>query len=288
MELVYTRQQLELIRRELMLVYDRADSELGEGRVSWPDIGTWISDGVMKFDEQTLQGFAADRRWELNQHQLEEIAHIEFDKTDNFRKFVVGKSRKMNSELKHFMLDIYLTEAEQYFSRLTFEKLFNVQSVPKAMMLLADYLHEGKDHDSLLNVNQLVGVFYKKGFDKDLQMSIQQIELDEPILYVELIQHIEFRDTQKSQNKVLTYRGWIVIDPDEQVYILLKNTIQPNDNRYMIPISLDEKALKNQPIKEFSFIDNEIHFFQPIDVDRTFLNWVRTNKENHLQFVRQD
>ena len=292
----YSKRRIDLMRAELNAVYERAKNEQGNKLVSWGAVATWIEEAFEKLTDQERKLIAEPYR---------QIKTISLSDTDNFRKFCIGQSQKMET-IKLIAIDIWLTEKDDRWSLLTIDKLRGLNDYSKVAASLEYFLFENNCEYPALNIQNFSGKYAGTYcVDSDQKNTASQLNLmieKSPNPHVVTANVVEnktlenFHLTEQTENMAASvfssnFSGWIVLSPEDNVVCYLKD-INTGDNRIYYLIAINESVFDGSKADCLIFLDRQI----PSDISETkmssdfssyLIDWAKENKSNLMMFHRR-
>lgn len=255
----YTRQQIKILRDELNAVYERAEKDLGS--ISWKEIAQWI--------EKAFEDLSVRERKALAE-PFRTIKTIKLSETDSFRKFCEGKTKEMKPE-KMIAIDIWLTQKDNCWSRLTTDKSSRFKDYSKAGASLASYLFKDNSEAPALEVEVLAGEYTgiysveneDEGGESEFILKIQK-SLTPRILLVDVEEYRTFKESAQSgdekgrnieENNL--YSGWVTLSPEDNLVCFLKN-IESGANSIYYLIAVNESVFDGAKAECLLFLDRQI------------------------------
>lgn len=292
----YTPRQIALLRAEILAVYNRAKSELGDG-VSWITIATWIEEAYEKLTEEERNSIEAPYR---------DIKTISFGENDNFRKFCVGDHKKMETK-KLIALDIWLTEKDSRWSLLTTEKLWGINDYSKVASCLESFLFENNSGCPALDSDNLHGEYTgtycgdREGNQRLSEISLKIDNSSNPHVAIAtvFIKRTPRRSTliNRRTDKFTLERddslsGWIVMSPEDNLVCYLKDMESGSNHIYFL-IAINDSVFEGEKAHCLLFLDRQI----PSEIDEEvmssdfsdyLMDWAKRNECNLMKFNRNN
>lgn len=292
----YTTRQIDLMRSELNAVYVRAKNEQGNKLVNWPSIAAWIEEAFEKLTDHERKSIAQPYR---------KIKTIRLSDTDNFRKFCVGRSQKMEA-IKLIAIDIWLTEKDDRWSQLTANKLRGLNDYAKVAASLEYFLFENNSEPPALNVENFSGEYEgvycvdtnQKNTATQLNLKIEKSSNPRVVIANVVENRVSKKPhlTRQNANSSVTtissnFSGWIVLSPEDNIVCYLKN-IDTGSNRIYYLIAINESVFNGEKADCLAFLDRQVPSEisdgqKSSDFSTYLINWAKENRCNLMIFHRR-
>lgn len=294
----YTPRQIDLLRAEILAVYNRAKAELGEKAVTWSTIAAWIEEAYTKLTDEERNTIDDSYR---------EIKTVDFGGNDNFRKFCVGDHKEMKPPEKLIALDIWLTEKDDRWSLLTTEKLWGVNDYSKVASCLEGFLFENNSECPALNSDNLHGEYTgtycgsDEGNQKLSEISLKIVNSSNPHIAIATV----FKKGDLKEGKLIDRKnykftlerddnlsGWIVMSPEDNLVCYLKDTKSGSNHIYYL-IAINDTVFDGAKANCLLFLDRQIpseinEKVMSLDLSDYLADWAKKNECNLLKFIRNN
>ncbi len=288
--MLYTPEQIELMQEDILRnIYGQVINPKTQKAAGWSTLQQIIAGD----SEYLLENNRANLPPEFK-----EIKEIDFgiDKA-NLERF--AKKLVPLSDPQHLLLDLYLTDPSNEFTKLTFEKLHNViPTISKEAVILANFFHAKTDEKSNVTLDKFKDEYECKtikNYSSDgtrmisynLKMKTEKVDGYENVLGAKIFGNSTILESDSEPTKIVWF-GWLIIAPEDNLYIMFQDEVKGH-NHLLLPVGFNEEAFsKKGKVKFMCFLDQQIAvgINQNSLVDSRLIldEWLSNNQHNLLIF----